>query len=53
MKDYKAECDKLRGELTELRRQYEREIDWRMAREAREREVKDRFKELLLDVLGR
>lgn len=53
MKDWKAECDKLRGEMAELQRQndYLRErVAWR---ERLDREARDKFKELLLDVLGR
>lgn len=57
MKDWKAEYDKLRGELAEARRQLEQEERRRYEREERDREVQDKFKalfkELLIDVLGR
>ena len=53
MKDWKAECDKLRGELAEVRRQLEQERNDRQRREDQDRQVRDRFKELLINVLGR
>jgi hypothetical protein len=53
MKDYKAECDKLRGELTEVRRMLEKEREERFRRQEQDREVRDKFKELLINVLGR
>jgi hypothetical protein len=53
MKDYKAECDKLRGELAEARKQLQQEREDRLRRQDQDREVRDRFKELLIDVLGR
>ena len=53
MKDWKAEYDKLRGQMAQLekdlqwfRNQYEQRLD-------RDTETRDKFKELLLDVLGR
>lgn len=51
-KDWKAECDKLRGELTEMRRQVERLERDRIDRWERDSQVSDKFKELLLEVLG-
>ena len=53
MKDWKAEFDKLRGELQEVRRQLDREQQQRRDREIRSEEIRDKFKELLIDVLGR
>ncbi len=56
MKDYKAECDKLKGQLQELEKQLRYERDRRERRERREAldaDIRDRFKELLIDVLGR
>lgn len=53
MKDWKAEYDKLRGELAEVREQLEYERTWREAHERRNEEMRNKFKELLLDVLGR
>lgn len=53
MKDYKAECDKLKGQLQELEKQLRYERDRRERREALDADIRDRFKELLIDVLGR
>ena len=53
MKDWKAEYDKLRGELAEVRKQLQYERDERERKERRNEELRDKFKELLLDVLGR
>lgn len=53
MKDWKAECDKLRGELAEVRRhlEYYRQADIQRRRE--QEDIRNRFKELLIDVLGK
>jgi len=53
MKDYKAEYDKLKGQIQELEKslRYERDINSRRADD--DRAIRDRFKELLIDVLGR
>ena len=52
MKDYKAECDVLRGEVKELKRQldyyHQKEDQQRYAAE----ETRKKFKELLLEVLA-
>lgn len=53
MKDWKAECDKLRGELQEVRRVLRYEEDLRLQREIRNEELRNKFKELLIEVLGK
>lgn len=52
MKDWKAEYDKLRGENAELRKQLEYERNLREQNYYREREFRNNFKQLLIDVLG-
>lgn len=52
-KDYKAECDELRGQIKELRALVERYRSNEEYRIHRDQDVRDKFKELLLDVLGR
>ena len=53
MKDYKAECETLRGELKEVRSQlaYQRSVNER--RQQADNDIRDKFKDLLIDVLGR
>ena len=53
MKDWKAEYDKLRGELAEVRKQLDYERQCRFERERRQDDLRDKFKELLIEVLGR
>lgn len=53
MKDWKAECDSLKGQIKELNRQLEYEIREREGRERRDRDFVDRFKDLLIDAIGR
>jgi hypothetical protein len=53
MKDYKAECDVLRGRIKELEEALRYERLSREQREHADRAIRDKFKELLLDVLGR
>lgn len=53
MKDWKAECALLRVEIKELRDQLRYERNNREERERRDEDVRNRFKDLLVDVLGR
>jgi len=53
MKDWKAECDKLKGELASAQEQLRY---LRLREEERMRQsdsLRDKFKELLIEVLGR
>ena len=52
MKDWKAEYDKLRGELSAVRQDLERHRYREEERYRKDQDVRDRFKELLIDVLG-
>lgn len=53
MKDWKAECEILKGQLKELREQlrYEQSINEHRYSEATE--IRNKFKELLIEVLGK
>lgn len=53
MKDWKAEYDKLKGELAEVRASLQYERDRNNRRQERDLELRDKFKELLIEVLGR
>jgi predicted nuclease with TOPRIM domain len=53
MKDWKAECDVLRGQIKELRDELKYEREQRERREWKADELRDKFKELLIEVLGR
>lgn len=53
MKDYKAECDQLKGRIKQLEAALEYERNLREEREAKDREVKNQFKQLLINVLER
>ena len=53
MKDWKAEYDKLQGETKEVRRQLDYYRDREAERQRRADELRDKFKELLIEVLGR
>jgi hypothetical protein len=53
VKDWKTECDVLRGRIKELERQLLAEQLRRADREERDRDLHDKFKELLIDVLGK
>lgn len=53
MKDWKAEYDKLYGVIKELREQLQYERNNREQREWKANELRDKFKELLIEVLGR
>jgi len=53
MKDWKSEYDKLRGENAELRKQLEYERRNREYREQSSENLRDKFKELLIEVLGK
>jgi len=53
MKDWKAECDILRGEIKSLKEQLKYERDRREQREYRADELRDKFKELIIEVLGK
>jgi hypothetical protein len=57
MKDYKAECDRLRGELKQVTDRLARIEESQQREEEREFERKEEarkfFREFLLDVLGR
>lgn len=52
MKDWKAEYDKLRGEISELRKLLEYERAERRRREDHEDRFRNTFKQLLLDTLS-
>lgn len=52
-KDYQAECEKLRGQLQEVMRERDYLREWRREYEGRNERMRDNFKALLLDVLGR
>ena len=53
MKDWKAECESLKGQLLQVKndRDYYKQIYETKAR--RDSDLADRFKELLVEVLGR
>ena len=51
MKDWKAECEKLKGVIQELQSQITYERDLRRRREDEDRDIRNRLKELLIDVL--
>ena len=51
MKDWKAECEKLKGVIQELQSQVTYERDLRRRREDEDRDIRNRLKELLIDVL--
>lgn len=53
MKDWKAEYDKLRGELAEVRKQLDYECRMREERYDRSERIQNAFKELLIEVLGK
>lgn len=53
MKDWKAECDALRGELREVRAQLAYERSWREARQAADAEIRDKMQRMILDLLAR
>ena len=53
MKDWKAECEQLRGRIQEMQRLIEREQNLRLQREAHADEISDDFKRLLIRVLER
>lgn len=57
MKDYKAECDKLRGELVAVKRELEQMRDREQRRyereESRKEEMRRVFKDFMMDILGR
>ena len=52
-KDWKAEYEKLKGQMEELRNQLTYERSWRENSQRRAEDTRDKFKELLIDVLGR
>ena len=52
-KDYQVECAELRGRIKELSEQLAYERTQRDDRTRRDEGLRDKFKELLLDVLGR
>ena len=53
MKDWKAECDELRGQVKELRQQVAMYRSQEERRFYEDKEVRNKFKELLIEVLGK
>jgi hypothetical protein len=53
MKDWKAECDRLRGVLQEREKTIQMLRSTEESRIIRAEELRDKFKELLIEVLGR
>lgn len=53
MKDWKAEYDKLQGELKEVRKSLDYYRDLEISRQLKYDELRDKFKELLIEVLGK
>jgi len=52
-KDYQAECEKLKGQLHEVTRERDYLREWRNEHDRRSDNLRDKFKELLIEVLGR
>lgn len=53
MKDWKSEYEKMKGRVIQLEKELEYAKERERQRSYRDSEVRDRFKELLLDVLGK
>ena len=52
-KDWRAECDKLKGVVDQLQKDLKWERDWNDRRREEDKNVSNKFKDLLIDILSK